>query len=93
MRRCLVQQGFQAAKTMLFLKIFSTFSEMCRLGGLKPSPSKASRSEIFTIASPRKGMETLLLHCQGDLDVLLDDRIAPKGDRNQIPDFLEKSGI
>ena len=42
-----------------FLKTFSDFSEVCRLGGLKPYPCKVSRSELFTNTSPRKGMETV----------------------------------
>jgi hypothetical protein len=31
-----------------FFPIFCLHQEVCRLGGLKPAPSKASRSELFT---------------------------------------------
>ncbi len=51
---------FPGCKIDDFLRIFCSNLEWCRLGGLEPSLCKRSRCELFTITSPRKGMETLL---------------------------------
>ena len=45
----------------VFSKKFLHFFGVCRLGYLKCPLCKASRSELFPIPLPRKGMETLLL--------------------------------
>ena len=50
---------FSGCKIGEFLKIFWHFSEMRRLGYLKPALCKGSRSELFTNHLPLTGMETL----------------------------------
>ena len=51
--------SFSAYKVDNFLEKFSRFQDWCRLGYLKPLHSKDSKSELFPIYSPRKGMETI----------------------------------
>ena len=53
---------FSGYKIDTFCQIFCDFSEVCRLGYLKPFPCKGSRSELFTNSLPRKGMETFSMH-------------------------------
>ncbi len=52
---------FSGYKIDTFLKIFCVFQEVCRLEYLKPFTCKGSRSELFPITSPRKGMETQIV--------------------------------
>lgn len=54
--------SFSDAKINLSWVKFNRFLEVCRFGGLKPSPSKGSTSELFTKPFPCKGMETLQQH-------------------------------
>ncbi len=55
---CIVR--FSGYKIVDFFQFFVNHQERRRLGGLEPSPGKASNSELFPQPLPLTGMETFL---------------------------------